>query len=203
VAKWNTRFARNSTGGGILRFLRFGNILAFISRFGLFRGSLVILSAFTASFFYSFAASSLSPDRNVYTEWRSINQVFTFYTGSPEGFYASIGQGMQNGDAEVRLDLALRETSGGEENAIRVLTSANSFGLVQEETISQDDFIREHVQYVTPLYMERVHAIYCKEKVSTEQLRLDTSLDASAQDFFRNARINIGVVGIGHKDYQF
>jgi TRAP-type uncharacterized transport system substrate-binding protein len=94
-------------------------------------------------------------------------------------------------DSQIRL--VNKQTNGGAENAVRVLTTRASFGLLQENTLSKSDMIRQKIRFVTPLYLERMHVLYRKDKAP--DLQLKANLQAKEKDFFKKARINAGPVG--------
>lgn len=93
--------------------------------------------------------------------WLVGGQQYEFYSGSEGGFYIRLGKLLERRTAE-RHSLKVKNvlTSGGLENARKVSSSSRSFGLVQEDTLSRDDFLRDHIRYIAPLYLERMHILY-------------------------------------------
>jgi hypothetical protein len=95
-------------------------------------------------------------------------------------------------------------TCGGADNALKVLGDSQGFGIVQEDAFKNDDFLRERINYITPLFMERLHIIYnkdmgaCSEKETSEangEVFLTARPNLRTKCFFRLARIGIGPVG--------
>ena len=89
---------------------------------------------------------------------------YTFYSGSKGGFYIRMGETLeQRTEEEGNVQFKNVSTRGAIDNARRVSSHPKSFGLVQEDTLAKDDFLREHLRFVTPLYLERMHIIYDTE----------------------------------------
>jgi TRAP-type uncharacterized transport system substrate-binding protein len=116
-------------------------------------------------------------------------------------------------DSGSNMNISNKTSLGAIENSRKVMTTLNSFGLVQEGTLRENSFMREHLNYVTPLYMERMHIIYDHKeferksiefkKVSgeTEEIpeipTLSTKSAPYTDHFFMTSKINKGPVGSG------
>ena len=127
------------------------------------RTVLVVLAVFFGAGIYSYVVDIYDPNKNLLGQiWRGIRQQrYTFYSGASGGFYIAIGEALEeNTRADASIAVVNEESSGGLANATSVMTMPNSFGLVQEDTLPKEDFIRDHIRYVTPLYLERLHIIY-------------------------------------------
>ena len=122
----------------------------------------------------------------------------------------AIGEALEeNTRADASIAIVNQESSGGLDNARSVMTMPNSFGLVQEDTLAKEDFIRDHIRYVTPLYLERLHIIYdhgAYEDVyqkmvgsssDTPRPSLGTSanMHEAVKAFFQQAEVSTGPVG--------
>ena len=160
---------------------------------------------------YTYVVEFYDPNNNLLRQvWRGVVQEnYTFYSGSPGGFYIKIGKLL---DKETERDAGIRvvvkETSGGFENATSVMKTTSSFGLVQEDTISENNFIREHIRYITPLYLEQMHIIYRHDEflnLTKEVRKKNSKLPILSPDnevvkkFFRKARISTGPQGSGSR----
>ena len=166
-----------------------------------------ILSFVVAISVYLSAINTIDPNSNL---WRSITRLFKtpqyqFFSGGEQGVYyavaSSIEAAAKNGDMSFSIDNV--GTSGGSENAIKVLTNSNSFGLVQEESIKTDDFIRQELNYISPLYLERMHILLRRDNSANVQVSYDdppvltANTDQDVLKLFANARISTGPVGSG------
>jgi NMT1-like family len=88
---------------------------------------------------------------------------YNFYTGIREGTYHTIGKKVEGKFTATGDSVINCETKGGYENAMNVIIQKNSFGLIQEELISQNDPLRKNVRFISPLFLERMHIFYRKE----------------------------------------
>jgi TRAP-type uncharacterized transport system substrate-binding protein len=172
------------------------------------REIITLLSIIIATSLYTFIVDYYDPESNVIS---SLTRAFQknnriFYSGSPGGFYFPIGKALQNelNKDNYSIDLTNTQTAGGYENAISVLATPNSFGLIQEETLKKHDFIRDHIDYVTPLYMERMHILYRYDKINQliareekkdPNINISSRLNQDTISYFSNARISTGPVG--------
>lgn len=125
----------------------------------------------------------------------------TFFSGPVEGFYSKIGTAISEeiNNSESSMNLEVVRTSGGYENAIKVLSTPHSFGLTQEDTIKKNDFIYEDIQFITPLYLSRMHVLYRDDKIKADwkepNIKISSKLNKDSIKFFSNARISTGPVG--------
>ena len=152
---------------------------------------------------------------------------YNFYSGSPGGFYIKIGDYLENATKEKRkkigesyFQIEAISTAGGVENLKNVLTHTNSFGLANEITSPPDDYARTQANFITPLYMERLHIFYRKdafrksvlnynksnnylpENSKTQDIKslkpvLKINADIYTKVFLNEARINGGPHGSG------
>lgn len=177
------------------------------------RNLIFIGGLFSSVVLYFIFTDYYAPYKGVKKYFQDSNEEYTFYSGSKGGFYNKIGNEIKKLNkstskkgydiAGVRIDV-IENTSGGLDNAVQVLSGQKSFGLIQESTISSNDELREKINYVSPLYMERLH-ILCKtslidsiEKsgVTTGELSLKNE-EFSKALFGQGAKISIGPVGSG------
>ncbi|GEM_PF-4648105 len=159
-----------------------------------------------------------------YLDERYSKQYVNFYSGRSEGFYHSIGHVLDsnlssfkpenNIDGSSDIDLKLRvhnePTSGSTQNIFKVLSDNNSFGLVQEEHVRNKVILTERIEVVSPLYMERLHILYRKDKFfevfkesqgpPERSLILSTNSSNQALRFIKNSRIGTGPIGSGTRE---
>ena len=137
------------------------------------------------------------------------NKQYKFYSGSGKvGFYSKVGMGLADATKPANkkgfgIEVVNKESNGGSENAIQVLLNRSSFGLVQEDTVKPGDFIRDKVQYVTPLYLERMHILYNTTREGSPAIKpitLSSNTERAVLEFFANARISSGPVGSGTRE---
>lgn len=168
---------------GIKKRLQFRNLLALVA----------ILFGFS---FYYVVIEFYEPSKNFISLLSGAKKSFNFYTGSPGGYYIEIGKELSsyfknNGDIELNNN----PTSGGLDNVVKVISKGNAFGLVQESTLGPNDMLRNYVDYVTPLYMERLHILYRKEE-KNNAFPLTANKD-NLTEIIGNKRVSIGPVGSG------
>ena len=131
------------------------------------RYALFAFALFISVFLYRYVVNFFDPGNDIITQLRRmiVDESYSFYSGSEGGFYIQIGQTLENATRKhAPIVIANRKTLGGEENARRVMITPRSFGLVQEDTVRQKDFARDHIEFITPLYLERLHIIYDHDK---------------------------------------
>lgn len=126
-----------------------------------------------------------------YINFRS--QEFTVFSGSEGGMYFEIGRRLNVVNAKIYN----QRTNGGYENPLSVLTQENSFGLVEDDIYPKDDVIRKQLNYVCPLYLERMHVLYRKDKIET--LNISSSTNDSALKYLSKIKISTGPIGGGTK----
>jgi len=132
------------------------------------------------------------------------SKTYKFYSGSPGGFYTYVGTALELAAMDGNtLKIKNVPTAGSLENAIKVMTSHRAFGLSQEESLQRDEFMKEKVRFITPLYMSRLHVIYNKQAFAKYVLpeqkdilpQISRISNLSVLNFFANSKINLGPVG--------
>jgi TRAP-type uncharacterized transport system substrate-binding protein len=139
---------------------------------------------------------------------------YTFYSGNPKLTYNRVGRYLTD---RFNNKVTNEGTNGGVDNARRVLTSPlPSFGLVQEDVLKADDFMKTQLNFVAPIYLERMHIIYnqkayedsrdtYKKALQNPQTgskdalppQISSYTEPEILDFFASAEINIAPVGSG------
>lgn len=185
-------------------------------------------SAFVSVMIYVYVIDLLDP-RNNYDFFADIRRLLVtdehqFFSGREGGFYIRIGESLEKRTAESgNLKIANRKSSGALDNARSVASQRKAFGLIQEDTLAPDVFIREHIRYITPLYLERMHILYDEnrfqeildarsvapedggsiqqqEKPHVRTLRVaGNANDDDVKYFFQNAKISTGPTGSGSR----
>lgn len=166
---------------------------------------ILIFAVVIATSGYSYIVDFYDPTQNFITPFKHINSEYTFYTGSPGGFHIQIGNLVERRMAQDSgIQIKNVESPGPFANAINVMHTPLSFGLIQEDTLEKDDFIREKIKFVVPLYMERLHILYRRKKFEATEQDIDPPYlniesDEATKNFFNNAVISTGPPGIGSK----
>jgi TRAP-type uncharacterized transport system substrate-binding protein len=128
---------------------------------------------------------------------------YEIYSGNARLTYFLVGDYL-----EREFPVKNQITKGGIENAQKVLTSTDpSFGLVQEDVLKADDFMKTHLNFAAPIYLERMHIIYDQNVFKKYQIgsqdsnipQISSYTRPELLDFFAHAKINIGPVGSGTK----
>jgi TRAP-type uncharacterized transport system substrate-binding protein len=173
---------------------------------------ILLISLGIAMSLYLYLTNVITPENNFISSLISKFQekeTHTFFSGPEEGFYSKIGNALNveinNSESSIKLDL--KPTEGGYENVIKVLSNPKSYGLAQEETIKKNDFIYEDIQFITPLYLARLHILYRYDKFKGEwkfkeekketnpNIKISSNLNRDTTKYFSNARISTGPVG--------
>ncbi len=170
------------------------------------RSTITMLGIIVSVAAYYYIIDIYDPESNILTRFRVLSRNYTFFSGSPGGFYTRIGTNLENitKDRESRILIQNKKTAGGSENAIKVLTTPMSLGLIQEDTLREGDFIKKQLRYITPIYLERMHVLYrvdsAKELAQLSgdsPLRLSAGTNLEVLKFFARSKINAGPVGSG------
>ena len=168
------------------------------------RGKLIILSAllFTGIYIYviQFFGQSFGLFYYHKPAWipSIANTEYTIYTGTEAGIYNAIGEVAANythsGNSFVNalfnpitLKREVEGSSGGYENA---------FGLTQKE-IYRDNNLGDELNYISPLYLARMHIIYRRALGDTIQYKISNDTDPRTLRFFANSNISLGPLNSG------
>jgi len=137
----------------------------FKGSWGLLRLGLFLLLIPASIYIFQFLGKEL----NVFQFYRFSSKDYIFFSGNTVGSYYNIAEALKqrNGKSKIKL-IANVSTDGGYSNPIKVLTNKNSFGFVEEDVFPKSDVIRNLINYVTPIYVERMHFLYNKEKINIE-----------------------------------
>lgn len=168
-----------------------------LGRFNL-KAFLILLSFGGAIFIYIFIVDMYLPQANIFRSLNFTPKVYNFYSGGEKGFYYPLAKVLeQSTQNHKNIKIIAHPTAGGFENALRVMESGQSFGLVQEETIRDEDYIKKQVQYVAPIYTERLHILYRKDFFGDKEENLELSANTSKKILkkLNSAKINSGPVG--------
>lgn len=161
-----------------------------------------ILVSITA---YTYIVEFYDPNANFLKQiWRGIVQEsYTFHSGAEGGFYIQVGKLLEKETvSNVGIKIYNEESSGGFENAVSVASSASAFGLLQEDTLTEKDSLRERLRFITPLYVERMHVLYRRDKCDPNiAIRLSPHDDA-AKKLFQDVKISTGPHGSGSKVFS-
>lgn len=122
---------------------------------------------------------------------------YNFYSGGPHGVYNFIGEILEeNNSPEYKGFIKINNipTSGGYENVLKVLGDSNgkAFGLVQEEAYNNDNMVRNELNYITPIYMERLYIAYKKSNGDQYQHQISSNTDIETLKFLATKRLDIG-----------
>ncbi len=160
------------------------------------RSIILFLALLVSTMGYVYVVDFIDPNKNFLDQMsRSIFQKsYLFYSGPEGGIYIRIGQLLEQ-KTRQRLGVSFTNkiTSGAFENATSVASRAGSCGLVQEDTLRKNDSFAESLNYVTPLYLERMHILYRNRgKKNLDEGKAIISNNQDIIDFFNDATINTG-----------
>jgi TRAP-type uncharacterized transport system substrate-binding protein len=167
------------------------------------RRIVILITLFFSIATYYYLVDFYATDFSIvsYLPGRKLPQ-YEIYSGNERLTYYLVGSYLEEELKTVKNEI----TKGGIENAQRVLTSQSpSFGLVQEDVLKADDFMKTHLNFAAPIYLERMHIIYDKKVFESYQKRsqednipqISSYTRPELLDFFAHAKINIGPVGSG------
>ncbi len=165
------------------------------------RNILLIVALIIAIIAYYYTVEFYDPNKNFLSQiWRGIVQEsYVFYSGSEGGFYIQIGELLEEvTEKGAGIKVNNKKTSGGFENAINIMNSSSAFGLLQEDTIHEKDFIRNHIRYIAPLYLERMHILYLRKKFKN-MLPVLSQANEKLKVAFSDAVVSTGPQGSGSK----
>ncbi len=127
---------------------------------------------------YYYVTEFYDPSRNLWP--RFATDKVRLFAGEKDGIYHALATSVLR-DAEDLLepvgDAPFGATSGGFENAVKVMATAKSVGFLQEDTLRKDDIIRSNVRFVVPLYLERMHIIYNRQRLLAHAAESETLTD--------------------------
>ena len=156
---------------------------------------------------YTYVINSVDPSNNFISGIIRYFKVpmYTFYSGGETGVYHQIANAAQSesGKGKTRFSIINKNSSGGAENAIKVLTTPRSFGLIQEEAVKKGGFVSKEIDFIAPLYLERTHIIlklpssYNGNFSKKNPPRLSLFSDEEVLKLFAESNISIGPVGSG------
>ncbi len=160
------------------------------------RNILLLLAVIAAIILYNVVINFYSPANNLISKLFPDHINYTFFSGSPKGFYIVVGESLVE-ESKKNNDFVLSNepSNGGVENFSRVISHANSFALVPEYLLQEKDRMSEYINAVSPLYIERLHVLYNTEMIPGEHL-LTGYLPGSTKALFKKG-VSIGPVGSG------
>jgi len=169
---------------------------------GKLRMGAILLSGFLYFFLIDFYDKNL----NISDYICLTTDEYKIYSGRNGGMYFDVGSGVSELDKKKGwfkshfFDINVKnvETNGGYENPLSVLTNDNSFGFVEDDIYSGRDFIRQQLNYVSPLYLERLHIIF-KRNDTIKEISISANTDENVLRFLSNNIISTGPIGGGTK----
>ncbi|MCP4547077.1 MAG: hypothetical protein GY835_11480 [bacterium] len=160
------------------------------------RAVILSLALFVSIMGYVYVVDFVDPNKNFLQQIsRSIFQKnYLFYSGAEGGIYIRIGQLLEQ-KTRQRLGTSFtnKPTSGAFENATSVASRSGACGLIQEDTLRKNDNFIKDLNYITPLYVERMHILYRDR--GTPELDEGKAIISNNQEilrFFNGAIINTG-----------
>jgi TRAP-type uncharacterized transport system substrate-binding protein len=177
-----------------------GDLLGALNKRNLVRYGIFVMAIIISVMAYRYIVTPY-PDRDLFGQVRRwlFSNAYDFYSGQDRGLYFAIGSTLDNATQRMPgIKITNRTSAGGVENAIKVASSTSAFGLVQEDSIPEGDFIRNEIKFVTPLFLEQVHILYRKSKYeqyvkgsSSATVKVSPGSD-SIIEFFSKAVISSG-----------
>lgn len=171
-------------------------------------GKVRILAILVSCILYYIIIDFYDKKLNVFEFTRFVSKDYTLYTGTKGGKYFDIGQALDNYDNNYRwkfnkflfdINVTSEITAGGYQNALKVLTNSRSFGLVEDDIYSDNDLVRQQLNYVSPLYIERMHFLYSKEKFENKEIIISSNTDKQVLSLLAKRKIATGPIGSGTK----
>src|SRR5258708_35601690 len=91
------------------------------------------------------------------------DEQYNFYSGEDGGTYYRIGEAIEGRCQDDGDVIHNCRTGGCYDNTMKVTIEGNSFGLIQQEMMRDNDQLRNEVRVVAPIFLERMHILYRKE----------------------------------------
>ncbi len=187
------------------RIITFIQVKHFFKKRRTIKGLAIILASFLYCFLIDFYDKSLNP----FDYLRLRTEKYNFYSGTVGGMYERIGALLQeqdsikkNGFNNIFGDIKIinSPTNGGYQNPLSVLTDPTSyaFGLVEDDIYSKDDVVRMQLNYIAPIYLERMHILYRKADLKNDAA-ISKNTDDAVLKLFSGKKISTGPVGSGTK----
>lgn len=170
----------------------------------LIRNILLMTALIISIMAYYYTVEVYVPTKNFFSQilLGIVQESYDFYSGSAGGYYIQIGQILDDETKEgAGIRVNNRISSGGLENAIKVMDNPASFGLLLEDTIQEGDFIGDDLNYISPLYLERMHILYRREVFEKITLPLLSPNNEDLKEAFSSARVSTGPQGSVSKIY--
>ncbi len=119
---------------------------------------------------YHLLINYIDPSLNIVQNFFEIfsKPEYVFYTGVPTGTYHEIGSEISA--EKKQLNIELKKTDGGYENAMKVSAGGKVFGIVQEDALVKDDPLRANLNYITPLFVEKLHILFNKKQFENNSI---------------------------------
>jgi len=156
---------------------------------------------------YTFTTQYYNEQLNIfsYFDFPCRKDMIQIYSAENSGNYRKIMNKITLADSTHFKESKIK-SSGGYENSNLVLLDPVGIGFVQEDIYKDGDKIKEQLNYVTPLYMEKLHILYNKNSqyfrdiVKDEQnCYLSIGNNALLLKAIRNSRIAVGKAGSSTK----
>lgn len=169
-------------------------------------GWLRILAIALSGLFYYFIVDFYDKKFNVFDYVGLFSKNYNFYSGRDGGMYFQVGEGLTKIDSNKNvffnyffdINTKNKQTNGGYENPLSVLTTNNSFGLVEDDIYPNTDVIRKQLNYISPLYLERMHILF-KQTDFVKEMSISSYTDEKILRYLSTARISTGPIGGGTK----
>ena len=181
------------------------NVISILRNLTKLKNILLYISIIFSVGLYHYFVDYYYPEENIFQHISRIKPKYTIYSGKEPGVYIKIGDCLDKDiyNESEKFIIKNVHTNGAFENAYKTMNSMRAFGLIQEATIAKDDYIKERIRYISPLYLERMHVFYNK-KLFKNSIAKENSLQSliigtskSVQSFFNNTTVSTGPVGSG------
>ncbi len=94
--------------------------------------------------------------------WPRKQENIHIYSGEQMGNYKRIADAIVTNDKEKFFIHPPAASTGGYENPNRVMLDPQGIGFVQEDIYKDGDKMKDQINYIVPLYMEKLHILYDK-----------------------------------------
>ncbi len=183
-----------------------GHHLPTTTKFSQFRTVIAVVSIFVAVLAYIFVINYWAPSDNIFRMLND-NSKFKFYSGPPNGIYIKIGNYLSaKSKDESDITIVQESTDGDIDNWNKVLTHPNSFTLANEVSAPLNEDNRSKANFITPVYMERLHIFYRKDTFKKAVLKAGGSKEDTIKakpmltvkpDKFTNAFLSVAKINGG------
>ncbi len=180
-------------------------LILFYVNYRYLKPAIVIPAIISIGVLYTFITKYYNQDLNILSYFNLIrsskeNSQINIYAGEPGGVYYQLADKIVKRHPNL-YKIHLPSPSGGAETAISVNNDEKGVGFVQEDIFRDNDQIKSELNYVAPIYMEKLHILYKKKLRRKNCLKDSIMKNTDPANYFKNKYLSIGYYNSNLKNY--